>query len=230
MLHIQKSAEPAALTTHRLQGRDYEDMSNKKNAEGQEIQSVREVVLAALLHEQGHLCAYCMQRITAENMQIEHRLSQKRMPEKAVVYSNFLGVCGGKIGTVLHCDKQKSAVHDNIEKKDWLPLHTNPNNKTQMNTIFYKTDWRTIYSTDKKIEDEINRILNLNNDIIKRNRGLAITIAIQKIQKLGKQWTKSDIQKALNDWQNPNKEGQLKPFCGIVIAYLSKKLKTIANQ
>jgi uncharacterized protein (TIGR02646 family) len=228
MLYIQKNAEPPELTTHRLQGRDYEAMTNKADANGQEIVPVRKVVLDALLKEQGHLCAYCMQRITAENMQIEHRLSQKRMPEKAVVYSNFLGVCSGKTEAILHCDKQKSAVHDSISPENWQPLYTNPNDKTQMNTIHYITGSGKIYATNVQIEDEINRVLNLNNnDIIKRNR---YNTVIEIIQKLGRNWTKSDIQKALKDWQSSNKKGQLRPYCGIAIAFLNKKLKTLVQK
>ena len=224
MLYIKKTTEPPELVTHRLQGRDYEAMNNKKDGNGLVIRSVREVVLDALLHEQGHLCAYCMQRITAENMQIEHRLSQKRMPEKAVIYSNFLGVCSGKIGTILHCDKQKSAVHDSVPIERWVALYTNPNDKTQMDTIHYTTGSGKIHSTNTQIEDEINRVLNLNNDIIKRNRA---NIVIEIIQKMRSNWSKSDIQKALNNWQNTNKNAQLRPYCGIAIAYLTKKSRSI---
>lgn len=230
MLYIKKTTEPPELVTHRLQGRDYEAMGNKKDADGQEIRSVRDIVLDALLHEQGHLCAYCMRRITAENMQIEHRLSQKRMPEQAVIYSNFLGVCSGKIdksremGVILHCDKQKSTVHDNVEKEKWIALHTNPNNETQMNTIYYTSGSGKIHSTDTQIEDEINRILNLNNDIIRRNRANTV---VEIIQKLGKKWVKSEIQKQLNDWSSTNKNGQFRPYYGIAIAYLTKKSRNI---
>lgn len=224
MLYIKKTTEPPELVTHRLQGRDYEAMGNKKDADGQEIRSVRDIVLDALLSEQGHLCAYCMQRITAENMQIEHRLPQKRKPEQAVMYSNFLGVCGGKTGAVLHCDKQKSAVHDSVPIEKWIALYTNPNDKTQMNTIHYTSGSGKIHSANTQIEDEINHVLNLNNDIIRRNRANTV---VEIIQKLDKNWTKSDILKQLNDWQNTNKNAQFRPYYGIAIAYLTKKSRNI---
>lgn len=60
MRYITKGREPSSLTQYKKQSGAYFDGTNKED------------IRQALLEEQGYLCAYCMCRISAENMKIEH--------------------------------------------------------------------------------------------------------------------------------------------------------------
>lgn len=59
MRYITKGREPSSLTQYKKQSGAYFDGVNKED------------IRQALLEEQGYLCAYCMRRISAENMKID---------------------------------------------------------------------------------------------------------------------------------------------------------------
>lgn len=78
----------------------YEDNRLPKNALNEQ-----------LLREQGYLCAYCMARITPENMNVEHwqprhppsskaedKLRSKELQMLSLDYKNMLAVCPGNEG------------------------------------------------------------------------------------------------------------------------------------
>ena len=66
----------------------------------------KEDIRNALLKEQGHLCAYCLNRISDEwnsdlrkiKTEIEHFKSQLNYPNLQLDYNNMLGVCNGHSG------------------------------------------------------------------------------------------------------------------------------------
>jgi hypothetical protein len=69
MRAIAKRAEPAELVRYRaVPGAVYD---------GGDFTLVKDAIRRALLAEQGHLCAYCMQRISAETMKVEHWHSRR---------------------------------------------------------------------------------------------------------------------------------------------------------
>ena len=70
---------------------------------------------AALLEEQGHLCAYCMRRIpaqgeTGEQMRVEHVMPRK-YTSLVMDYRNLVACCPGTISGTrrndVHCDRRK---------------------------------------------------------------------------------------------------------------------------
>ncbi|NBH33059.1 hypothetical protein D3Z58_05740 [Clostridiaceae bacterium] len=69
MIYIKKNAEPAKLLQYRHQpnGR-FDDMDA----------DVKEQLRESLLKEQGHLCAYCMRRISEQVIQKLNILRQER--------------------------------------------------------------------------------------------------------------------------------------------------------
>ena len=74
MLLIKKGKEPNSLTEYKMKSNAYFDgYSNKGD------------IRKALLEEQGHLCAYCMKRISKNNMKIEHYNSQSNSTENEVI-------------------------------------------------------------------------------------------------------------------------------------------------
>lgn len=117
-------------------------------------------VKAVLIHEQKGLCAYCMKRIRMDShSRVEHFVPLSLDKEKALDYSNMLGVCDGgekiegKQGHILCCDAHK--------KENAISI--SPLNKEQMCKIAYKLDG-IIYTEPKDdvMERDINDILLLN--------------------------------------------------------------------
>ena len=87
----------------------YDDFSNEDG---------RLAVQESLLHEQGNICAYCMQRID-QTGKIEHWDGQSKNEGETLNYNNMLAVCRGKMGEEVndfHCDTRRSKWQ-NLEKK-----------------------------------------------------------------------------------------------------------------
>lgn len=86
MLYIRKGSEPASLTAYKKQSYVYFDGCCKED------------IRQNLLKEQGYLCAYCMRRIHAGNMKIEHWYPEDKLSEiEKLDYKNMLGCCEGHI-------------------------------------------------------------------------------------------------------------------------------------
>lgn len=99
MVRIKKDNPPRSLV----------EFQHKEGAAYDNVDFPREDVYDALLKEQGGLCAYCMCRITKDNIQIEHwipqngqfyadKYSQEDCDRLAIDYRNMLGVCPGNEG------------------------------------------------------------------------------------------------------------------------------------
>lgn len=98
MVYIEEGPAPVSLRNMQAKpGARYGNADFPKN-------DVRE----ALLREQGYLCAYCMSRITKDQMKIEHWIPQnggdyypeyakEDLDELGISYTNMLGVCEGVI-------------------------------------------------------------------------------------------------------------------------------------
>lgn len=217
MLFIEKRPEPEALTKAKREGlKSYSEMrSDTKN-------SIKE----SLIHEQGHLCAYCMQRIDLESSTIEHYIPQNPLnaendSNSSIDYYNMLAVCGGNTdravgSSELTCDKHRGN----------LPLTVDPREKYSIEKICYKDDG-TIYSLDQEINKDLDKTLNLNCEarLFKQNRKSVLDAVKKEILRkaMGKLITKQQLEKMLDKLQVKD-NGQYKPFSGIAIWYLRKKL------
>ena len=208
MRKINKGNEPREWT-------EYKSTPNVK------YQRIPELA-AALLKEQGNICAYCMRRIPAkdtnsnETTRIDHKLSRENHDDLQLDYNNMVICCPGAITNDFHCDKSKG------EEDVTIPLFED----NFVQTIEYDTSDGKIKSTNQTWNKEIDskEILNLNNKLLKRNRKEAITAAALTLNKTIP-WRRSAIQKLITDWDNTDNEGNYKPYNGIVVWYLKKKLK-----
>lgn len=209
MIRIEKTKEPKSWTMHRLtEGSQYEASSDLRDS---------------LLVEQGDICAYCMRRIpvadsgTSETTRIEHVRPQSQLSrEEAMDYRNMVICCPGAMASTskkdCHCDRHKGEI----------PISFTPFDPNFINTISYRSDG-TIESTNKEYDRELNEVLNLNVGILKANRK---AVRKQLIDTLGSRtWKKSDIEKILKIYSSKDAEGKKKEYCGVVIQYLSKKLR-----
>jgi len=199
MIRINKGQEPNEWLRYRL-------------TPGVEYAAAPEL-RRALLVEQGYICAYCMKRISDDKSRIEHIKCRERYPEHKLDYNNMIICCSGETGTEFHCDRKK-------ENSD---ISFSPFNTHFIDTISYETYNGKIKSSDSVWNNEINVILNLNNTRLQLNRKKVIESICIILGK--KQWTKAQLKSELSKWQLPDNEHRLKEYCGVVIWYLTKKLK-----
>lgn len=217
MLYIEKNSEPRELTEAKRKGlQAYDAMSSDTK------KSIKE----ALLHEQGFLCAYCMQRVDLKSSTIEHFIPQNPTNGEAndalsIDYNNMLAVCGGntqiaKRKNDLICDKHRGNTF----------LTADPRNIHIIEKISYRDDG-TIYSTDANIKRDLNETLNLNCEtaLLKQNRKSVLDAVKSEILKkcLDKTISKRQLENILLKMREA-RNGKYIPFCGIAIWYLQKKL------
>jgi len=206
MREINKVREPRLLAQYRSGGGIYD---------GPNFTPVKKDIKKSLLKEQGHLCAYCMARITAETMKVEHWACQQDNPELQLDYSNLLGCCKGSMGSKpidQTCDTRKSN----------LALKFNPSRKQDhMETLIKFRGDGVIYSTDAEFSEQINSVLNLNKDRLVKNRFYLLESVRLKLSSKPGRRTAAEISRLLNEYIKYNARGQLKEYCGLVKYYLS---------
>ena len=176
---------------------------------------------AALLEEQGYICAFCMRRIPLikrdpneqETSKIAHLESRGNNPARWGDYMNLVVCCPGNINGDAHCDKSQGA--SNVT----LSLF----NIQVQNSISYGSHTGEIKSANAFWNNEIDRILKLNNTLLKANRREALSGIRHLLEK--KKWTKAAIREKYEQWAEKDDSGNLKSYCGIVIWYFGKKLK-----
>ena len=209
MKRVVKSKEPQSLLQHRLkQFADYDNYAEKDE--------LREFILT----EQGHICCYCMQRISADRMKIEHWRSQDEYPLLQLDYNNLLGACQGGQGSpshLQHCDTKKGNTEITINPLD--------NHRNCEDVIKYRATGE-IYSDDKAVNEELNNVLNLNMQTLVNNRKEVLELVLKHLisEYSKKDWTVAILNKKIKQWSDRQKDGKYKPYCQIVIYYLKKKL------
>lgn len=228
MILITKNKEPKEWTEYR-------------NTPGVDYQAIPELV-QSLLKEQGYICAYCMRRIpvkdrlykkdgnnyvlTDEDHRVEHIKSRELHDDLKLEYTNMVVCCPGHIGTEDHCDRLKGA-------KD---ISFTPLDQQFIKTIKYRSDG-TILSTNKQYDREINEILNLNTELLKKNRKTMLTEVITRINvdcKREKSWDKNTLERYLSKYseKHSEKDGEdvkekYYSYCGIITWFLQKKLRAL---
>ncbi|MHC1739183.1 MAG: hypothetical protein AB9882_14345 [Ignavibacteriaceae bacterium] len=230
---IQKSIEPNKLRAHRcVPGTNYDSF--------QKIIGLGEITPAtglrkSLLDDQGCICAYCMRRIphshtakgiTTDNMKIEHYIPQTDKisigHKLDITYSNMLACCMGNQGKDKKfetCDTRKG---NNI-------LTISPLNEAHIRTLNYAPDG-SIHSKNKLFEEEISKVLNLNEDNLRKQRE-AIYKSIEKIVKkefrrpyMTKIEKNKFLDQLINMWSS-KKYGKFDSFCMVAITYLENRKK-----
>jgi uncharacterized protein (TIGR02646 family) len=159
MRFIQKGREPKSLEEYRLSGDVNKSFNNSNKNDIQD----------ALLKEQKCLCCYCMARISKSTMKIEHYKAQEKYPtiRHTLDFSNMLGACKGKYGEETTCDTRRGIKKPGFEtNKD---LKVNPLDATTIRKIKYLKDG-TIFSEDPEINQDLEKYLNLNIQVLKDNR------------------------------------------------------------
>ena len=205
MRRIDKGPEPTAWIRYRkTPGAVYEATDELRES---------------LLKEQGYICAYCMRRIPTkdsnsnETSRIEHILCRERHAGLQLDYRNMVICCPGAIDGNFHCDKSKGSSDITFDLFQ----------QRCMDTLSYGTRDGAIRSSNNTFDQEINEVLSLNNALLKRNRQMTLNGIIRQLKKKNS-WKQSQIRTLLNEWDSKDNEGHYKPYNGIVVWYLKKKL------
>lgn len=198
MKHIRKESEPSAWRAHRTTpGASFE-----ANAELKE----------SLLQEQGYICCYCMSRISAERMKVEH-FRPRRYTESIMEYGNLLGACLGTSNQYLHCDTNKADQEISI----------NPTDRHCESIISYSPNGRVKFPEAYRVD--IEATLNLNNPILIANRKAALDTTLDLLKRANRGFSAGNLERVRTKFQSKDSNGRYSEFCQIVVWWLSKKLR-----
>ena len=222
MIHIHKGPEPRELVQHRAAAR------GASYADFRELDALR----AALVRDQGYLCAYCMQRIVAtpSGMKIEHWYPQHPAaihadalgsspppPRGPLDFGNLLGVCNGgqhRPPSQQHCDTRKGNRLLTIDPLDHPERF-----------LRYGADG-AIRATASVRQSELDDTLNLNLDRLKHNRTRAWVGMYQMLKRGGdRSFRPGALLKHLERLRRPDDGGRRTEYCGYVAYFLEKKLR-----
>lgn len=215
MIKIVKNNQPNTLVAHKKSGGNYDNISTETKKELRE----------SLISEQGYVCCYCLKRIPENkadlhHTKIEHFKCQHNYSQLDLEYYNLHLACKGNQGQsekFQTCDTAKA-------NKDILSFSLIDNSLN--GNIHYAKDG-TVFSEQKKIETEINEILQLNNDQdVKKareriRRGISESIKI--LQRKGK-LTKNVLERELQNWKDRN-DNKHRPFFPVAVQYLENKIQ-----
>lgn len=210
MIQIHKGREPRSLTQHRAM---------PEASYGNCPTPVKDDIRQALLTEQGYLCAYCQQRIAQDNMKIEHFASQSEFDTQDLHYKNMLGCCLGGEGSPEEkqtCDTRKGNQ----------PLKYNPASPPDIATQLRYSATGELYANDTELDQQLNQALNLNFKQLKDNRKATLKAVKAVLNSKKGTRTRPELERLLRKWQD-KAAGKLKPFNGIAIYTLQKKLNRL---
>jgi hypothetical protein len=81
-----------------------------------------------------------------------------------------------------------------------------------------------ISSDDPEFDQQLNHVLNLNYSRLVQNRKKIVGDMIALLSRKEGSRTPSQIQKILEHWAVPHRDGQLQPYSGVAIYFLNKRL------
>lgn len=187
-----------------------------------------------LLHEQGHICCYCMKRIPQTlseeqiarhypKCKIEHVLSQENHPDQELNYQNLLIACNGN-----HGQPKKMQTCDTF--KGDRDLSFNPADRYRnIEQILKYLPNGEIRSDDRTIDRELDEILNLNTLDLKKVRAEYYKNIQQRISTEGKQRAGKEIQRRFYEAKKRKLlemvDNKFSEYCMIGVYLINKKLR-----
>lgn len=209
MRNIRKNLEPTSLLTYkRTPGADYEGL-------------VKGPLKESLLKEQGHLCCYCMRRIQATNMKVEHWRSQKSDTSLQLDYGNMLAACMGNEGTPPQgqtCDTRKG--DEALQFNPAVPAHN------VESRIAYTGTGRIFAPGKDPFDKQIKEVLNLNEAHLVANRRKVVEAVQALLDSKSGRRNKRQIQRFLSNVQSRDENGYFREYSGVAVYFLKKYEKT----
>lgn len=201
------------IVKSRLQPRKWTEYCCTPGVDYQANPELREI----LLKEQGFICAYCMKGLDVEgkNTKIEHMKCRDLNDKEKLKYRNMVICCSGVTKECRHCDTSKG--NNDIT----FNLLTDPFFKTLSYTLS-----GTIKSRNATWDDEINRLLNLNNVYLKEERRVTLNAIIEVLgNKADWNTDKQKLRRIRKEWDEKDARGHYKAYCGLVVYFLDKRLE-----
>lgn len=222
MKTIAKSKEPKCLIEHRAsQFASYDNLQKECSY----------VVRESLADEQGHICCYCMRRISMHKKgirpitKIEHFLSQADNPDKELDYKNMLIACMGGEGS-----PERLQTCDTRKRNAILSISPANSSRNIEDLIKYKSNGE-IYSTDDTLNKELSKVLNLNLQSFIDNRRIVYEEVQNRIRIEGKKQGNKVLQKKFLENEKANllkmNNGKFKEYCMVGVYVINKKLKKL---
>lgn len=218
MLPIEKSAPPQELLDARRRIENTPDTTLSWRSVTHEE---RLATLRSLLREQGDLCAYCMRHIDEGSAHVEHIVPQSAAQGKddpsSIDYWNLLAVCDGFASSACGqtCDRARGDQ----------PLAINPLHADQVERVRYRRDG-TIYCDGGAINNSLDRVLNLNQQYLKRNRMAALRELNRALDRRGRRGHSSVAAfcaRYVNDHlEHPSRRI---PYDGIIIYFMRRRMR-----
>jgi uncharacterized protein (TIGR02646 family) len=177
---------------------------------------------SALSIEQGYICCYCMQRISEQQMSVEHYITQSHHPSSPLMpqahkdndlnFLNMLASCNTG-------DRNCSGLRGNV----WLTI--DPRKKDCERLVRFEKNGRA-YSEDPKIQQEIDKILQLNTPLLQENRKDTIERAATRLANLKKTgfFTEHQLQNEIDYWL-ARSHGHYREYCMAAVHYLRSKIQ-----
>lgn len=208
MRHIVKRARwPDELVQYR------NSSAGAENWDGMPAEH-KNAVRDALLEDQRNVCCYCMRRIDAESMKVEHYRPQSRYPAEVLSWKNLLAACRGNEGGPWHqqtCDTRKQDTD----------LVVDPLRADSVRDLRYLADGR-IKSNSEEVDDDLNERLNLNFRQLRESRKQVLDALVTILSKrYGKEarWTRSQLERELERLRESN---PYPAFIGLLEYWLMK--------
>jgi uncharacterized protein (TIGR02646 family) len=210
---ISKQREPCKLALYRrTPGASYGAMP----------QGVKPAIQESLLQEQGYVCAYCMRRIGAGSMKIEHWDPQANHDGNDLDYANMLGCCSGKIGEMTCCDTCRGNLNSACQALKYNPADSGHHRCLR---IHYKSDGR-IFSDDSEFSDQLSSVLNLNNARLIENRK-AVMKGVSKSFENMRTINERQLESLLDKWGALDSNGMYREYYGVAKFFIQKRMDRI---
>jgi uncharacterized protein (TIGR02646 family) len=238
-MKITKGAEPACLRATRTQYRAVHG-AVVNGAWGALAGDCKQAMREVAWREQGGLCAYCMSPLSGDHaadskrpetggMKLEHFEARHAAGHRTLDWDNLLGVCPGVVvgqsvdetGTdeagMAHCDTYRGNLPAAQQALAYSPAKVPPD----VGAIYrYDKAQGKLLSDDAGAMQDIAR-LNLNLARLKRNR-LAVLDAIRK--QLEVDDSTARLLKLRQDYAQKDGDGRLRPYAGVGLWYVGRKL------
>lgn len=196
-----------------------------------------------LVEEQGSICAYCMGRISAVDLneqykptaEIEHFHPRESYPAEQLDYNNMLAVCNGLSIShpdqerFHHCDKAPG-LNGKINGKVVL-RKLDPRKRDCESLIRYTALGEILPAIDKDddVRHDLEEVLNLNNKVLVERRKNALDIAKKKLEeeKPTSTWDRKLLERHREEWmsRNSNEYRRYCVFVAYILGELAKKPK-----
>ncbi|NUN99011.1 MAG: hypothetical protein HUU01_00190 [Saprospiraceae bacterium] len=243
MIFIKKNPEPPGLKQYKSDikhlGRTplWEQFSGENS--DRTYESAFEELRISLVKEQRSVCCYCQQKIAFKSaetgkllMKTEHFLPKKgkhAVPDKQLDYGNLLAVCFGNSDTEQekHCDSHKlgnilQAIPNPSEgkQKDFRPFLKYKVQINQQEVLVLPM------RNDERLEDDINKVLNLNEQSLRSKRFSAWESVSRLIKKKDGTFKVQRIRELLEIY-TPAEQKEYMPFCDFITSWLREHLREI---